>query len=63
MLCLSAMTMAEESGEVLFESVENEDGNFVTTKYFGLAEGENPDHSSSKNNIKTFIFGSKQCVI
>ena len=56
MLCLSAMTMAEESGEVLFESVENEDGNFVTTKYFGLAEGENPDHSSSKNNIKKMEF-------
>lgn len=56
MLCLSAMTMAEESGEVLFESVENEEGNFVTTKYFGLAEGENPDHSSSKNNIKKMEF-------
>lgn len=56
MLCLSAMTMAEESGEVLFESVENEDGNFVTTKYFGLAEGENPDTSSSKNNIKKMEF-------
>lgn len=56
MLCLSAMTMAEESGEVLFESVENADGNFVTTKYFGLSEGENPDNSSSKNNIKKMEF-------
>ena len=40
MLCLSAITMAEESGEVLFESVENAEGNFVATKYFGFAEGE-----------------------
>ena len=56
MLCLTAMTMAEESGEILFESVENAEGNFVTTKYFGLAEGENPDSSSSKNNIKKMEF-------
>ena len=56
MLCLSAITMAEESGEVLFESVENAEGNFVATKYFGFAEGETPDNSSSKNNIKKMEF-------
>lgn len=56
MLCLSAVSMAEENGEVLFESVKNEDGNYVITKYFGLADEENPDNSSSKNNIKKMEF-------
>lgn len=56
MLCLSAVSMAEESGEVLFESTKNEDGDYVITKYFGLGEEENPDDSSSKNNVKKMEF-------
>ncbi len=52
MLCLSAVSTAEETGEVLFESIKTENGNYVATKYFGLSADETPDNSSSKNNIK-----------
>ncbi len=56
MLCLSAVSKAEETGEVLFESVKTEDGNYVKTVYYGLQEGESADNSSSKNNIKKMEF-------
>jgi len=52
MLCLGAVSMAEEKGEELFASVKQEDGSYVITKYFGLAEGEEPDASSNKNDTK-----------
>ena len=52
MLCLGAVSMAEENGEELFATVKQEDGNYVITKYFGLAEGEDSDPSSNKNDTK-----------
>lgn len=52
MLCLGAVSMADENGEKLFAQVKQEDGNYVITKYFGLAEGEEPDSSSNKNDTK-----------
>lgn len=52
MLCLGAVSMAEERGEELFATVKQEDGSYLITKYFGLAEGEEPDPSSSKNDTK-----------
>ena len=51
-LCLRAYSIAEENGEVLFASVKNEDGQFVTTRYFGLSEDETPDTSNKKNDTK-----------
>ncbi len=56
MLCLTAVSTAEESGEALFETVKGEDGNYIITKYFGLTDSENPDNASSKNNIKKMAF-------
>lgn len=52
MLCLGAQSMAEKEGIELFASVEQEDGSYVITKYFGLAEGEESDPSSNKNDTK-----------
>lgn len=51
-LCLRAYSIAEENGESLFASVKNEDGQFVTTRYFGLSEDETPDTSNKKNDTK-----------
>lgn len=52
MLCLGAVSMANENGEELFAQVKQENGDYVITKYFGLAEGEEPDSSSNKNDTK-----------
>lgn len=51
-LCLRAYSIAEENGESLFASAKNEDGNFITTRYFGLSEDETPDTSNKKNDTK-----------
>lgn len=56
MLCLGAVSMAEENGEELFATVKQDDGSYVITKYFGLAEGEEPDASSNKNDTKKMEF-------
>lgn len=51
-LCLRAYSIAEENGESLFASVKGEDGNYITTRYFGLSEDETPDTSNKKNDTK-----------
>ncbi len=57
MLMISAQSMAEANGEALFEAKRDESsGDFITQLHYGLAEGENPDNSSSKNNIKKMEF-------